>query len=96
MCIIILFTGGFKVFTHGNWNTNSFISSYFDIPFVIVFFCAWKLYKKTKWVKIDDLPLREVIEQAKERSQQAKLEQEAEDAVNGKKNWLKYISWIWD
>ena len=35
---IILFTGGFAVFTAGRWDTNSFISSYLDIPFVILFF----------------------------------------------------------
>ena len=28
MCILILLTGGFEVFTKGNWNPASFISSY--------------------------------------------------------------------
>lgn len=28
MCLIILLTGGFEVFTKGNWDTASFIASY--------------------------------------------------------------------
>lgn len=97
MCIVILFTGGFAVFTSGRWNVSSFISSYFDIPLVIVFFLGWKLIKKTKWVKLEDLPLQEAIDQAKARADQAKLYQEAEDALQGRyKSWLRYISWIWD
>lgn len=27
-CVIILFTGGFTVFTTGNWEPSSFVSSY--------------------------------------------------------------------
>jgi amino acid permease len=27
-CVIILFTAGFTNFTHGNWSTAGFISSY--------------------------------------------------------------------
>ena len=96
MCILILFTGGFTVFTRGNWNANSFVSSYLDIPLVIAFFIGWKFVKRTKWVKLEDLPLREAIDQAKERAQQAEREQEAEEALKGKKTWLRFISWIWD
>ncbi|EST07115.1 Amino acid permease/ SLC12A domain protein [Kalmanozyma brasiliensis GHG001] len=96
MCLVILFTGGFSVFTAGRWNANSFVSSYLDIPLVIAFFVGWKVIKKTKWVKLEDLPLREAIEQARERAQQAEMEQEAEDALKGDRRWLKFISWIWD
>lgn len=28
MCVIVLFTGGFTVFTRGNWDASSFVSSY--------------------------------------------------------------------
>lgn len=28
MCIIILLTGGFAVFTKGNWNASNFVSAY--------------------------------------------------------------------
>ena len=45
-CDIILLTGGFTVFTKGNWNTASFVSSYLDIPLVIIAFTLWKVIKK--------------------------------------------------
>lgn len=35
MCIIIIFTAGFPVFTKGNWSAVSFVSSYlyvFPLP----------------------------------------------------------------
>lgn len=28
MCIIILLTGGFAIFTKGNWNASNFVSAY--------------------------------------------------------------------
>jgi yeast amino acid transporter len=28
MCIIIILTSGFAVFTKGNWSTSDFVSSY--------------------------------------------------------------------
>ncbi|SNX87361.1 probable general amino acid permease [Melanopsichium pennsylvanicum] len=93
-CLVILFTGGFAVFTTGRWNANSFVSSYLDIPLVIVFFLGWKLIKKTKWVKLEDLPLREVIDEAKQRAEQARMEEDA--LKGGNKTCFKYISWIWD
>ncbi|CBQ70043.1 probable general amino acid permease [Sporisorium reilianum SRZ2] len=96
MCLVILFTGGFSVFTTGRWSANSFVSSYLDIPLVIVFFLGWKWTKKTKWVKLEDLPLREAIEQARERALQAEREQQAEEAVKGRRTWLRLVSWIWD
>ncbi|SJX65692.1 probable general amino acid permease [Sporisorium reilianum f. sp. reilianum] len=96
MCLVILFTGGFSVFTTGRWSANSFVSSYLDIPLVIVFFLGWKWTKKTKWVKLEDLPLREAIEQARERTLQAEREQQAEEAVKGRRTWLRLVSWIWD
>ncbi len=96
MCLVILFTGGYSVFTNGRWNANSFVSSYLDIPLVILFFCGWKLIKHTKWVNLEDLPLREIIGQAKERLEQGRIEQEAEDALKGERTWIKFISWLWD
>ena len=96
MCLLILFTGGFAVFTSGRWNAKSFVSSYLDIPLVIAFFLGWKLFKKTKWVKLEEVALREAIQQAKERAEQARLEEQAQAALKRNRSWLKFISWIWD
>lgn len=34
MCIIILFTAGFPVFTKGNWSASGFVSSYLYVSFI--------------------------------------------------------------
>lgn len=83
MCVIILLTGGFEVFTKGNWDPANFVSSYLyvpgtrisvmiwtsanrnsDIPLVTAAFLFWKFFKKTKFVSLDDVPLRTALEQA--------------------------------
>ncbi|EGX94102.1 amino acid permease, putative [Cordyceps militaris CM01] len=67
MCIIILLTAGFRVFTKGNWSPEAFVSSYLDIPLVAVAFLLWKFYKKTKIVKLSEIPLRAAFEQAEQK-----------------------------
>ncbi|ORY56413.1 amino acid permease/ SLC12A domain-containing protein [Pseudomassariella vexata] len=64
MCIVILLTGGFEVFTKGNWDPSQFVSSYLDIPLVILAFVIWKFLKKTQFVALKDIPLEEAFKQA--------------------------------
>lgn len=89
MCIVILLTGGFSVFTKGNWDAATFVSSYLDIPIVLVAYLAWKFYKKTKVVSLDDIPLDMAFEQAED----AIFEEPEEGKTKG---WLRSVSWIWD
>ncbi|KAI5288444.1 hypothetical protein KEM54_005202 [Ascosphaera aggregata] len=63
-CTIILFTGGFVVFTNGNWDTSSFVSSYLDIPLVIFFYLGYKFLRKTKWIHSKDIRLQEALDEA--------------------------------
>lgn len=48
---IILLTGGFSVFIHGNWDIEDFFSSYFFPVFNIVCYLGFKLVKKTRIVR---------------------------------------------
>ncbi|PWY72980.1 amino acid transporter [Aspergillus heteromorphus CBS 117.55] len=66
MCVLILFTGGFTVFTTGNWSASSFISSYLDIPLVLVFYLGWKFFKKTKTVSLYEVPIQQALHEARE------------------------------
>ncbi|KAJ9607592.1 hypothetical protein H2200_007670 [Cladophialophora chaetospira] len=86
MCVIILFTAGFPVFTKGNWSASDFISSYLDIPLVITAFVLWKIYKRTKIVKLVDIPLREALARAEEDIQ-------PEPKQPG---WRKVVGFLWD
>ncbi|KAH6885283.1 amino acid permease/ SLC12A domain-containing protein [Thelonectria olida] len=71
MCITILFTGGFAVFTKGNWSPTSFVASYLDIPLVLIAFTIWKFVKKTKFVSLSEIPLHQVIEQSRQAQQES-------------------------
>ncbi|KAK6386973.1 uncharacterized protein PV06_07814 [Exophiala oligosperma] len=86
MCIIILFTAGFPVFTKGNWSTSRFISSYLDIPLVITAFVLWKIIKRTRIVKLADIPLTEALERAA-----VDIEVEPELPF-----WRKLVGALWD
>ncbi|KAJ2972392.1 hypothetical protein NQ176_g7184 [Zarea fungicola] len=66
MCIIILLTAGFEVFTTGNWSPESFVSSYLDIPLMATAYLIWKFVKKTKIAKLSEIPLLGAFEQAEE------------------------------
>ncbi|OAA44238.1 Amino acid/polyamine transporter I [Metarhizium rileyi] len=67
MCIVILLTGGFAVFTKGNWNASNFVSSYLDIPLVLAAYLVWKFVKGTKIVALADIPLHRAFEQAEQK-----------------------------
>ncbi|KAK4188298.1 putative amino acid permease [Podospora australis] len=92
LCIVILFTSGFSVFTKGRWDASKFVSSYLDIPIVIAAYLFWKFFAKTKFVALDQIPLLDAFEQAEEQ-----IVAEIEPATKKKKKgWIKVISWIWD
>ncbi|KAH6717410.1 amino acid permease/ SLC12A domain-containing protein [Leptodontidium sp. MPI-SDFR-AT-0119] len=62
-CILFLLTGGFTVFTKGNWDNATFISAYLDIPLVLLAYGGWKLFKKTKIVDLDSIPIRQALDE---------------------------------
>ncbi|KAI0443517.1 amino acid permease/ SLC12A domain-containing protein [Xylaria telfairii] len=88
MSLLILLTGGYEVFTRGNWDAQSFVSSYLDIPLVLSAYLIWKFWKKTKIVSLSNIPLDEAFKQA---------EQVVDDEPPTKKRtWVRLVSWIWD
>ncbi|KAJ4184134.1 hypothetical protein NW755_009139 [Fusarium falciforme] len=59
--ILILITSGWQNFVHGHWNTKSFMSSYFNIPFVLILYFGFRFYKKTKII-LDEIPIRAFLD----------------------------------
>ena len=49
-------------------------------------YIGWKVIKKTKYIRLEDIPIEEVLEQ---------IVPEPEEEVS-KHKWLKWISWLWD
>ncbi|KKY15186.1 putative amino acid transporter [Phaeomoniella chlamydospora] len=59
---ILLFTGGYSTFIHGNWDNETFVSSYINIPIILILYFGYKYYAKTKIVPLEDIPIRAFIE----------------------------------
>ncbi|KAI5864053.1 proline-specific permease [Durotheca rogersii] len=87
MCILILLTSGFKVFTAGNWDASAFVSSYLDIPLVVSAYLIWKFVRKTKIPSLKSIPLEQAFQQA---------EEYPEDPEEKSQGWLRTVSWLWD
>ena len=60
--VLIFFTGGYTTFIHGHWSTEKFISSYFNLPFIVVVYCSYKFWMKTKIIALKDIPIRPFLE----------------------------------
>lgn len=57
-----------------------------DIPLVITAFVVWKVFKRTKFVKLVDIPLKEALDRAAE---DIEIEKEAP-------LWRKIVGILWD
>ncbi len=86
-CLLILLTAGFDVFTAGGWDAGSFVSHYLDIPLVLAAFGLWKAIKKTSFVRLSEIPLREALEE---------IERNPEPIEKEPKGWLKAVGFLWD
>ena len=87
LCVIILLTNGFDVFTTGGWSTSTFVSSYLDIPLVLAAYLLWKFIKKTKFVKLSEIPLKEALDD---------IDRNPEPIDPASKGWMRYVGFLWD
>ncbi|KAI0376379.1 proline-specific permease [Hypomontagnella monticulosa] len=87
MCILILLTSGFKVFTTGNWDASNFVSSYLDIPIVLFAYFTWKFVKKTRIPPLKSIPLEDAFQQ---------VDQYPDEPEGKSEGWIRAISWLWD
>ncbi|KAH8887784.1 hypothetical protein GQ53DRAFT_872516 [Thozetella sp. PMI_491] len=62
MFLLLLLTSGFSTFISGHWNTESFVSSYFNIPLILILYFGYKFTMKTKIVPLSDVPIRQFID----------------------------------
>lgn len=62
-CFIMTFVGGYTVFLPGSWDVPTFLFSYAMIGVFPILFVGWKLIKKTRWLKPEEVDLlRDVAE----------------------------------
>ncbi|ODN97032.1 hypothetical protein I350_08011 [Cryptococcus amylolentus CBS 6273] len=86
-CLVILLTNGWEVFTHGGWSPSGFITAYLDIPLVLAAYLIWKFYKKTEYVPLSEIPIRQVLES---------IDAEPEEKEERHTGWVRWGSWLWD
>ncbi|KAF9069940.1 amino acid permease/ SLC12A domain-containing protein [Rhodocollybia butyracea] len=82
---LVLLTGGYVVFIHGKWDTQTFFGHYFNIPLILILYFGYKFTKKTKIVTLDEMPIRYYLEIAK---------QNPEPTQEEPKGWRK-INILW-
>ncbi|KAJ5524711.1 hypothetical protein N7494_011361 [Penicillium frequentans] len=61
--ILLFLTGGYSTFIKGHWSTETFISSYFNLPFILIVYFGYKFWMKTKVIPLAEIPIRPFIEQ---------------------------------
>ena len=54
---IMTFVGGYTVFLPGNWDIPTFLFSYTMVGVFPVLFVGWKLVKRTRWRKAEEVDL---------------------------------------
>ncbi|EHK98491.1 putative proline-specific permease [Glarea lozoyensis 74030] len=59
---ILLLTGGYITFVHGHWDNETFVSSYINIPIILILYLVYKFIKKTKIIPLDQLPIQKFID----------------------------------
>lgn len=79
---LILLTGGFKVFIKGEWEVETFFSSYFNIPLIFILYFGYKFTKKTKMVTLEEMPIRHYIEIANQNPEPPEVPQKGWKKLN--------------
>jgi amino acid transporter len=59
---LMLVTGGFTTFIRGNWDTETFVSSYMNVPIVLGLYYGYKLWNRTRIVTLKNMPLIGLIQ----------------------------------
>lgn len=57
-CFIMTFVGGYTVFLPGFWDIPTFLFSYTMIGVFLVLFVVWKCWKKTEWLRLEEVDLK--------------------------------------
>lgn len=66
MNFIMLFVQGYGVFKPGMWDVSTFIFNYFMVFLVIAVAVFWKIYKRTGWIRLEDMDLTTGLEEIAE------------------------------
>lgn len=60
--LLLLVTSGYTTFLYGHWDTETFVSSYINIPIILMLYFGYKVIKKTKIIPLAEIPIRPYID----------------------------------
>ncbi|KAL1968142.1 hypothetical protein VTN77DRAFT_2273 [Rasamsonia byssochlamydoides] len=83
---ILLLTGGYTTFIHGQWDTETFISAYLDIVIILALYFCYKVVKKTRIVPLSEAPIRKFLDIA---------QQQPDPLATPKTGWRK-LNFLWE
>jgi len=69
-CFLLMLIGGWQVFLHGAWDVSTFLFDYIMIGVFIVLFVGWKVVKRSKWLRPEEVDLRTGVEEIEEYQRQ--------------------------
>ncbi|CBQ73746.1 probable general amino acid permease [Sporisorium reilianum SRZ2] len=84
VCAIVIVFSGWSVFLNGNFTASGFLTNYLGIPVFFVPWLGWKLWHKTKVVKLAEVDLD---------SGRLRKEDEAPETVPTGA-WGKFVAWL--
>ncbi|KAI0910125.1 amino acid permease/ SLC12A domain-containing protein [Ustulina deusta] len=87
--VVLLITGGFSTFISRHWDTETFISSYINIPIFIVLYFGYKFTQRSKIIPLDQIPVRHFLDMAQ------KEEEEKEDFSARHRNKWSWLTILW-
>ena len=82
------------MFLPGMWKVDDFLFSYVMIFVSLAVFIAWKLFKRTKFIKPRDADLTTGLDEieAHEAEFYAQMEESSQDEK--KSRWKSYLNWV--
>lgn len=83
---------GYTVFLPGQWSVSNFLFNYVMIFVCVFVFAAWKLIKKTKYIRSEDADLTSGLEEIEEHEYQFYAEMEASNKVETR--WSRVLLWV--
>lgn len=83
--VVLLLTGGYTTFIHGQWSDETFVSSYINIPIIFILYFGGKFWMKSKIIPLSEVPVEKFIRIADENP---------EPPAKPKTGWRRYnILW---
>lgn len=85
MFTVLMFTGGYSTFMRGHWSTETFVSSYLNIPIILGLYFGYKLWGRTKIIPLDEIPIRPFIQ----------IYNEEPEPEQKRKTWWRRLNILW-